>query len=240
MTTREHPHLATAAPWADEPLGPARRRQVLKACLLAREPLLELHDRAREVWPGHRRTVEPSPDGTGYAQVGLCRELRYAGKFRDRGGGRLRPARNVGITLPRPGHRSRRRLRSANSGRQAAPGTGAGLLPLPARSCDVRMLCETLAKHAIAKAEAVTGCAARPVTGSRLCLSADRPSERVASRLETIAARRSEGGGWPTYRVACSRDLAPASDGAGRDGQRSRVADPQHHGEPERRQALLG
>src|SRR5215203_1046000 len=68
MTTREHPHLATAAPWADEPLGPARRRQVLKACLLAREPLLELHDRAREVWPGHRRTVEPSPDGTGYAQ----------------------------------------------------------------------------------------------------------------------------------------------------------------------------
>src|SRR5215203_5577726 len=68
MTTREHPHLATAAPWADEPLGPARRRQVLKACLLAREPLLELHDRAREVWPGHRRTVEPSPDGTGYPQ----------------------------------------------------------------------------------------------------------------------------------------------------------------------------
>src|SRR5215204_596108 len=67
MTTREHPHLATAAPWADEPLGPARRRHVLKACLLAREPLLELHDRAREVWPGHRRTVEPSPDGTGYA-----------------------------------------------------------------------------------------------------------------------------------------------------------------------------
>src|SRR5215207_649414 len=68
MTTREHPHRATAAPWADEPLGPARRRQILKACLLAREPLLELHDRAREVWPGHRRTVEPSPDGTGYAQ----------------------------------------------------------------------------------------------------------------------------------------------------------------------------
>src|SRR5215204_3253773 len=68
MTTREHPHLATAAPWADEPLGPARRHQVLKACLLAREPLLELHDRAREVWPGHRRTEEPSPDGTGYAQ----------------------------------------------------------------------------------------------------------------------------------------------------------------------------
>src|SRR5215203_2869446 len=73
MTTREHPHLATAAPWADEPLGPARRRQVLKACLLAREPLLELHDRAREVWPGHRRTVEPSPDGTGYAHANFLR-----------------------------------------------------------------------------------------------------------------------------------------------------------------------
>src|SRR5215204_605684 len=81
MTTREHPHLATAAPWADEPLGRARRRQVLKACLLACEPLLELHDRAREVWPGHRRTVEPSPDGTGYAHAVFVVDLGIETRF---------------------------------------------------------------------------------------------------------------------------------------------------------------
>lgn len=36
-----------------------RRRLVLKTRELGREPVLELHDRAREVWPEHRRTVEP-------------------------------------------------------------------------------------------------------------------------------------------------------------------------------------
>jgi hypothetical protein len=34
---------------------------------------LELHDRAREVWTSHRRTVERAPDGTGYASTGKQR-----------------------------------------------------------------------------------------------------------------------------------------------------------------------
>ena len=76
MTTREHPRVGPAAARTGKPVGPARRRQVLQTRRLGREPLLELHDRAREIWPAHRRTVEPAPDGTGYASP------RY---FRDRG-----------------------------------------------------------------------------------------------------------------------------------------------------------
>src|SRR5215207_10374890 len=67
MPALEHPSRPPATPRADEPLRPARGGRVLKARRLAREPLLELHDRAGEVWTRHRRTVEPRPDVTGYA-----------------------------------------------------------------------------------------------------------------------------------------------------------------------------
>src|SRR5665809_51769 len=65
----EHPGATPSATGADEALRPARRREVVEACGLSREAVLELHDRAREAWPSHRRTVGRVPDGTGYASV---------------------------------------------------------------------------------------------------------------------------------------------------------------------------
>ena len=65
----KHPGALPAAARADEALRPARRRQVVEARSLSREAVLKLHDRAREVWTSHRRTVEAVPDGTGYASV---------------------------------------------------------------------------------------------------------------------------------------------------------------------------
>src|SRR5680860_816783 len=69
MPALEHPRAAPAAGPTQEPIRPPRRRQVLKARSLRREVVLELHDRSREAWPTHRRTVDPPPDGTGYALV---------------------------------------------------------------------------------------------------------------------------------------------------------------------------
>src|SRR5215210_7951018 len=54
---------ATAAP-AAEPLRPATGEQVLAAGLLRGEVLLEVHDRHREVGPGHAVKLRVSPDGT--------------------------------------------------------------------------------------------------------------------------------------------------------------------------------
>src|SRR5262245_13186329 len=65
----EYPGATLAAPGAAEALWPARGRQVVEARGLSREALLELHDRAREVWTNHRHTVGGIPDGTGYASV---------------------------------------------------------------------------------------------------------------------------------------------------------------------------
>ena len=65
----EHPGATPSATGADKTLWPARRREVVEAGGVSREAVLELHDRAREAWPSHTRTVGRVPDGTGYASL---------------------------------------------------------------------------------------------------------------------------------------------------------------------------
>src|SRR5919201_4633134 len=65
----EHPGPLAAAGGAAVAVWPARGRQVLEARRVFREALLELHDRAREVWPAHPTTVGTGPDGTGYSRA---------------------------------------------------------------------------------------------------------------------------------------------------------------------------
>src|ERR671937_203659 len=85
----EHPGPLAAAGGAAVAVWPARGRQVLEARRVFREALLELHDRAREVWPAHPTTVGTGPDGTGYSRAALF------GRPRTQLGGDLRPSSRV-------------------------------------------------------------------------------------------------------------------------------------------------
>src|ERR1700684_566934 len=60
----QHPGTLGVAGRAAGALGPARGGEVLEAGGLVGESLLDLHDRAREVWPGHKTTLGTPPDGT--------------------------------------------------------------------------------------------------------------------------------------------------------------------------------
>src|SRR5215211_677581 len=67
-------NLAPAA----EPVRPARREQVRPARLLIAEALLELHDRQREVRPGHAVKLRPPPDGTNRVRTRPVTARRWA------------------------------------------------------------------------------------------------------------------------------------------------------------------
>jgi hypothetical protein len=63
MTTRLCARLPRAAAWAGESLRPPRSEQVLTACFLSPEPLLELQDRQRVVRARHPTKLRNRPDG---------------------------------------------------------------------------------------------------------------------------------------------------------------------------------
>jgi hypothetical protein len=67
MTPLQHPRSPALAHRTNKAIRPPARRQILHTRRLRREPPPEIHDRTREVWPRHRRTVQTQPDGTGYA-----------------------------------------------------------------------------------------------------------------------------------------------------------------------------
>ncbi len=71
----EHPGAAPAAARAAEPHWPAGGRKVGEARGVSREAVLELQNRAREVWTSHRCTVGRTPDGTGYASAGYSHSI---------------------------------------------------------------------------------------------------------------------------------------------------------------------
>lgn len=67
MASIQNPGVFPVAGGAAVALRPAGLGQIFEAGCFVRETLLELHDGAGEVWPGHKTTVGTSPDGTGYS-----------------------------------------------------------------------------------------------------------------------------------------------------------------------------
>src|ERR1019366_6130361 len=103
------PDLATAAPPAAEPIGPATGEQILPAHLLRGEALLELHDRQREPRPRHPVKLRPAPDGKDrVCKSAHCRSADAAVQMPARSRKEVCCAQMLGVLAghPRPDHRA--------------------------------------------------------------------------------------------------------------------------------------